>query len=93
MARVLLCCLLLSLACAVSVAQPEAVINDIRVVDDLATKVAEQREREAAMRRLGESNDPAAYAKLISLLNDDFLQIRTTAERILAASGAVHAVR
>jgi HEAT repeat protein len=75
--------LLVLLACAVAVAQPEGISKDIREVDDRAAKPFEQREREAAMRRLGESDDEAALAKLVTLLGDDFVHIRASAQRIL----------
>jgi len=74
------------LLCVPALAQPDAVKQDLKEVDDRADKPFEQYERESAMRRLGESGDPAAFAKLVSLLNDDFVSIRTSAQRILVSA-------
>lgn len=86
----LIALLLTSVVCT---AQGDEVKRDLKDVDDRASKPFEQYEREDAMRRLGKSGDAAAISKLIALLNDDFVNIRTSAERILGtAAGDVDKV-
>lgn len=85
-------CALLLLLSVVALAQSDAIKKDIKDVDDRASKPFEQYEREDAMRRLGKSGEAAAISKLIELLNDNFINIRTSAQRILVtATGEVDA--
>lgn len=92
MRTILLCVALLAVCGALVRAQSDDVKRDLKDVEDRATKPFEQYEREDAMRRLGKSGEAAAISKLISLLRDDFVNIRTAAARILVtAQGEVDA--